>query len=79
MLQQVLGDLFFYYPWNIAKYVDSMRDPQRSTIMAIPVRQCHLVFNWDQNSFQLRVSFKIVKGSFEEVVAGTSKIIISKS
>jgi len=45
-----------------------MRDPKGSTICAIPVRDCNLVFRLDRISHQLRVQFRIRKGSYDDVV-----------
>ena len=45
-----------------------MRDPKGSTICAIPVRDCNLVFRLDRISRQLRVQFRIRKGSYDSLV-----------
>ena len=46
----------------------TLRDPKTSVIMALPVRECHLIFSWDTLSGALRVKFKINKGSFNSTV-----------
>ena len=45
-----------------------MRDPAASTICALPVQDCNLVFRLDRRSSQLRVQFQIRKGSYERIV-----------
>ena len=44
-----------------------MRHPTGSQIMALPIRNCNLVFRHDRMSHQLRVQFRIQKGNFDLV------------
>ena len=68
MLQPILGYFYWYFIWNLPKLKTSMRDPAASTICALPVQDCNLVFRLDRRSSQLRVQFQIRKGSYERVV-----------
>ena len=68
MLQPILGDTYWYFIWNLPKLKGTMRDPKGSTICAIPVRDCNLVFRLDRISHQLRVQFRIRKGSYDSLV-----------
>ena len=69
MLQPILGYFYWYFIWNLPKLKPTMRDPAASTICALPVQDCNLVFRLDRRSSQLRVQFQIRKGSYERVVS----------
>jgi len=68
MLQPILGERYWYYIWNQPKFKSTMRDPIGSRICALPVRGCNLVFRLDRISSQLRVQFRIKKGSYDSLV-----------
>ena len=68
MLQPVLGDTYWYYLSGIAKLKGTNREPEHSTVTALPVHGCNLVFRFDRISKNLRVQFQIQKGSFDLVV-----------
>ena len=68
MLLPVLGDSYWYYISGVARLKGTNRDPDSSTVAALPVHGCNLVFRWDRNSKNLRVQFSIQKGSYDLVV-----------
>ena len=68
MLQPILGDTYWYFVHNLMKHKATMRNPEASSICALPVRDCNLVFRLDRLSHQLRVQFRIQKGSYDLLV-----------
>ena len=68
MLQPVLGDTYWYYISGMAKLKGTNREPESSTVTALPIHSCNLVFRFDRISKNLRVQFQIQKGSFDLVV-----------
>ena len=68
MLQPVLGDSYWYFVHNLPKNKGTARCPENSTICALPVRDCNLVFRLDRISHQLRVQFQVKRGSYDLLV-----------
>jgi hypothetical protein len=68
MLQPVLGYSYWYFIADIPKLAASARELAGCTMRALPVTDCGLVFRLDRVSLQLRVQFRIKKGSHASLV-----------
>lgn len=73
MLQPVLGNSYWYFISNLPKLKGSVREPAACKICALPVKDCNLVFRLDRISLQLRVQFRIKKGSHDSLVNELSR------
>ena len=74
MIQHELGRDFWWFPAT-PKLRPTTRSFAGTTVFALPVTECGLVFRWDRNNFIMRVQFQVRKGPYDPLITGLEKTI----